>query len=279
MRPPGWALLLNALVLGALAAHAQSDAVQEAPLEDGPSGREIYARVLENSLSSSKLEQRTISEDQSGDRQESRFWARFRDYRVNGGPNADGVISKSLMKYTFPQSRRDSSYLFIEKHRAENEGFNYSRARGKVMRMSTREETVFGTDFTLEDLVAVRVLDDATYERRPDEEIDGFPVYVVMMSYLPESHPQYARSLLWIDQEYFVVLKTLNWDHDGTERNVMEAPRSRIERHDDTWIPMEIVMSDLRDSTTSWLYTDSIEANPDLSDRLFEPARLGRNRR
>lgn len=100
-----------------------------------------------------------------------------------------------------------------------------------------------------------------------------------MMNYLPESFPQYARSLLWIDQEYFVPLKILNWDHDGRERNVMEAPRGRIERHGETWIPMELVMRDLRDSTTSWLYTDLVEVNPDLPDRLFEPTRLGRNRR
>ena len=273
-----WAGTLTAVVFAAGAATAQGEAATGATPEDGWSGRDIYARVLENHLATAKLDQRTISEDRGGDRQESRFWARFRDYRENGGPNADGVISKSLMKYTYPRGRRGSGYLFIEKFHAENEGFSYSRSRGKVMRMSTREETVFGTDFTLEDLVAVRVLEDATYERHPDAVIDGAPVYVVMMNYRPESHPQYARSQLWIDREYFVVLKTLNWDHDGSERNIMEAPRARIERHADVWVPMEIVMRDLRDSTTSWLYTDAVEANPELPDRMFEPTRLPRDR-
>ena len=268
---------LIASITTATASWAQEDGAAAFP--DGKTGRDIYAKVLENHLSTSKMEQRTVSQDQGGDRQESRFWSRFRDYRVDGGPDASGVISKSIMKYTYPQGRRDSGYLFIEKYRAENEGFNYSRARGKVMRMSTREETVFGTDFTLEDLVSVRVLDDAEYERMPDETLNGSSVYVVLVNYLPESFPQYARSQLWIDQEYFVPLKTLNWGHDGAERNVMEAPRARIENHGGAWIPMEVVMRDERDSTTSWLYTDNVEANPDLPDRMFEPARLGRNRR
>ncbi len=246
---------------------------------DGLSGRDIYAKVLDNHLSSSKMDQRTISEDRSGDRQESRFWSRFRDYRVNGQPDKDGVISKSVMKYTFPQDRRDAGYLFIEKHHQENEGFNYSRARGKVMRMRTSEKTVFGTDFTLEDLVAVRILDDAEYERRADEEIEGVPVYVVMVSYLPESYPQYKQSLLWIDREYLVPLKILNWGHDGTERNQMESPRAKIERHGNAWIPMEVMMKDLKDETTSWLHTETVEPDPELPDRLFQPSRLGRNRR
>ncbi len=268
-------------IAGALvcAVVVSSEAVEPVVFEDGLDGEAIYARLLENKLSTSTMEQRTISEDQSGDRQESRFWARFRDYRVDGRPDEDGVISKSVMKYTYPTSRRDAGYLFIEKYRTENEGFNYSRARGKVMRMRTSEETVFGTDFTLEDLVAVKVLDEATYERRPDEELDGVAVYVVMVTYHPESKPQYMKSLLWIDKEYFVPLKTLNWAHAGHERNVMAAPRGRIERHGDAWIPMEIVMTDLSDSTSSWLYTDKVEPNPELSEKLFDPMRLGRNRR
>lgn len=243
------------------------------------SGRDIYAKVLENQLQTSAMEQRTISEDASGDYQESHFWSRYRDYRIDGRPDEKGVISKSMMKYTLPHSSRDSGYLFVEKYHAENEGFNYSRGRGKVMRVRTKEETVFGTDFTLEDLVAVRILDDATYERRPDEEIDGAPVYVLMMHYLPASRPQYARSLLWIDKEYFLPLKSVNWGHDGAQRNEMTNPRARIEQHGGKWIPMEVVMKDLRDRTTSWLHTDKIEANPELADRLFEPQRLGRNRR
>lgn len=253
----------------------------EAPptFEDGMSGRDIYAKVLENQLATSAMEQRTLSEDQSGDYQEAHFWSRYRDYRVDGKPDAKGVISKSMMKYTLPHSYRDSGYLFVEKYHAVNEGFNYSRGRGKVMRVRTSEETVFGTDFTLEDLVAVRILDDATYERRPDEEFDGVPVYVVMMQYLPESRPQYARSLLFIDQEFFLPLKSVNWGHDGVQRNEMTSPRERIEQHGGKWIPMEVVMKDLRDRTTSWLYTDKIDANPELAERLFEPQRLGRNRR
>lgn len=274
--PAGAALVLLGF---AAAASAQEQDLAPSAFPDGLSGRDLYRRVLDNHLSTTKMEQRTISEDPGGDRQESRVWARFKDYRVEGQPNEDGVVSKSVMKYTFPQSRRDSGYLFIEKHRSENEGYNYARARGKVMRMRTSEETVFGTDFTLEDLVSVRILDDATYERRSDEDYDGIRVHVVVVNYLPEFYPQYQKSQLWIDPETWVPLKTINWAHDGTERNVMEAKRCEIQPHADAWVPMEVVMRDLRDETTSWLFPDTLEANPEIPDVAFEPPRIGRNRR
>ncbi len=272
----GTLLALTALL--GFSAHAEATDAP-ASLSKELSGRELYQRVIDNQLTTSEMEQRTISEDPGGDRQESRFWSRFKDYRVDGQANADGVISKAIMKYTFPQSRRDSGYLFIENHRRENEGYQYSRFRGKVMRMRTREETVFGTDFTLEDIVAARVLDDATYERGPDEVLDGEPVYVVTATYVDEALPQYARSRLWIDPQTFVPLRILNWSHDDVERNMLEVKREHIERHDTSFVPMEVKMTDLRDQTASWLYVDAINANPGIPDTSFEPVRIGRNRR
>ena len=278
-----WPRLIAAGTLLLIAATAQADEMDAdaapAVFSDGLSGRDLYQRVLDNNLSTSEMEQRTISQDPSGDRQESRFWSRFKDYRVDGMADADGVISKSIMKYTFPQSRRDSGYLFIEKFRRENEGYNYSRARGKVMRMRTREETVFGTDFTLEDLVAARVIDDATYQREPDEMMDGEAVYVVTVTYLEETLPQYSKSRMWIDPQTYVPLRTLNWSHDHAERNVMEVQREHIERHDTAFVPMEVKMTDLRDRTQSWLYVDELKANPKIPNTAFEPSRIGRNRR
>jgi len=275
------ALVLAALVLAAPAAFG-ADAPDETPeplLSETLSGRDIYAKVLENQLDSSFMEQRMISTTSAGDTQELRFWSRFRDYRVDGQPDGDGIISKMMMRFTYPKDKRDSAYLFIERHRAENDGFNYSRFRERVTRVNTSRETIFGTDFTLEDLAVVRIIDDATYKRLPDEIVQEGPVYVVEVTYLPESVPQYSRSIVYVDPKTFVPLRTRHWNHDGVESKVLEAQRQSIERFDGVWIPLEALMKDNLEETQSILYTDTVEPNVELADRLFAPNRLAKNRR
>lgn len=274
----GAGILLLWLTGGDAAAQVGADAASAGPSE-ALSGEEIYQKVLDNHLRSSYMEQRFISTDAGGDVQELHLWARFKDYRTEGRPAGDGTISKTSMKFTYPQDKRDAGYLFVEFHRRLNDGFNYSRKRQKVMRINTRKETMFGTDFSLEDLSMVRVMDDATYARQPDAVTQGALAYVIEVTYKPESIPQYAKSVMHIDPQTFVPLFTRHWDDTGVEVKTLEAPLERIEPHGDAYIPMEATMTDLRENTTSVLFTDTIEANIELEDRLFEPVRLAKNRR
>lgn len=242
------------------------------------SGKEIYQRMLDNRLRSSHAEQRFVSTDPGGDVQELRFWSRFKDYRVEGGADPSGIVSKTMMKFTYPNDKRDSGYLFIERHRQENDGYHYSPRRERVARVDTSRETIFATDFTLEDVAMARVIDDATYQRLPDERLQDVPVYVVEVNYLPESKPQYSKSLFYIDQEFPVPLQIKNWDLKGLRVNELDLPRARVEVHEGAWVPMEARMTDVREKTQSILYIDKIEANLDVPDRLFEANRLSRNR-
>ncbi|NNL84127.1 MAG: outer membrane lipoprotein-sorting protein [Myxococcales bacterium] len=242
------------------------------------SGKAIYQQLIDNRLRSSYAEQRFTSTDPGGDVQELHFWSRFKDYRVEGGPGPSGIVSKTMMKFTYPKDKRDSGYLFTERHRQENDGYYYSPRRERVARVDTSRETIFATDFTLEDIAMVRVIDDATYERLPDERVEDVPVYVVEVKYLPESRPQYSKSLLYIDQEFPVPLHIKNWDLRGLRVNELELPRARVEVHEGAWVPMEVRMTDVREKTQSVLYVDKLEANPDLHDRLFEANRLSRKR-
>ncbi len=276
------ALVAAALLLasGTAAVRAtETDGSDRTVLSEELSGRDIYAKVLDNHLRTSLMEQRMISTDPGGDTQELRFWTRFRDYRVDGGPDPDGIVSKMMVRFTYPQDKRDAAYLFIEHHRDTNEGFNYSRMREKVNRINTSRETIFGTDFTLEDLAVVRVLDDATYKRLPDEVVQDGPVYVIEAVYDPEAEQQYSRSILYVDPKTFVPLRMRHWNLDGIENKFLEASRQRIERHDGVWVPMEATMKDTLEDTQSVLYTDSLQPNIELADQLFSPKRLAKNRR
>ena len=90
----------------------------------------------------------------------------------------------------------------------------------------------------------------------------------------PESHPAYARSLLYVDKTKNVPLRTRHWDEAGIEVKQLDIPQDKIQKFADTWIPMESTMLDLSEKTQSVLYVDRVIENPPLDDKLFAPTRL-----
>lgn len=259
------------LILLAPASRAADDAL---PDGDGLTARDIYQRVLDNKLDTSYIEHRMTSTDPGGSVQNLAFWSRFKDLRTPGEAPRGAIISKTIMKFTDPYDKRDTAYLFIEKKGGEDEGFHYSRKRERVTRIAPAKESIFGTDFSLDDLAVVRHIDDATYERLPDTELQGVRVRVVDVSHKPESDPAYARSMLYVDPAFDVPLRTRHWDDAGVEVKQLEVPREKIEQFAGVWIPMECTMHDLSEKTQSVLYVDRVVENPVIEDRLFAPQRL-----
>lgn len=245
---------------------------------DGLSGRDIYQRVLDNKLDASYQEQRIISTDPGGSTQRLAFWSRFKDLRERGEARRGQVISKTVMKFTDPYDKRETGYLYIEKKGMASDGHHYSRQRERVTRINTAKESVFGTDFSLDDLSIVRHIDDATYRRHPDEVLQGVPVWAIEVFHKPESDPPYARSMVYVDQELDVPLRTRHWNDAGFEEKELSAPRDKIQEFVGVWIPMESTMRDLGEDTHSVLYIDHVDPNVELSDRYFDPKRLSKVR-
>jgi hypothetical protein len=258
-------LLLPATAVGV--EDAQSDAL---------SGRNIYQRVLDNKLDTSYQEQRIISSDPGGSTQLLGFWSRFKDFRELGKAERGEVISKTVLKFTDPYDKRETGYLYVEKKGTTNDGYHYSRRREKVMRINTAKESVFGTDFSLDDISIVRHIDDATYQRHADEELQGVPVWVVEVFHKPESDPPYARSMIYVDQKLNVPLRTRHWNDAGFEEKELTAPRDKIQEFVGVWIPMESTMRNLAEDTHSDLYIDRVDPNVEFSGKYFDPKRLSR---
>jgi hypothetical protein len=202
------------------------------------------------------------------------FWSRFKDLRSPESAPDGAVISKTVMKFTAPYDKQDTAYLFIERKGGEDEGFHYSRKRTRVTRISPAKESIFGSDFSLDDLAVVRHVDDATYERLPDEEVQGQVVWVVIANHKPESDPTYAKSMLYVDKERNVPLRTRHWDDAGVEVKQLDIPREKLELYAGVWVPMASTMYDLSEKTKSELYVDRVVANPPIEDWIFSPQKL-----
>jgi len=246
------------------------------PGGDGLSARDIYQRVLDNKLDTSYMEHRMVSTDPGGSEQTLAFWSRFKDLRAPGSAPQGAVISKTVLKFTMPFDKRDTAYLFIEKKGGEDEGFHYSRARVRVSRISPAKESIFGSDFSLDDLAVVRHIDDATYARLPDEEVQDKSVWVIDVFHKPESKPAYAKSRLYVDKQRNVPLKTRHWDEAGVEVKELDIPSEKIRQIAGVWIPMESTMHDLSEKTQSVLYLDRVIPNPQIADSVFAPMLLPR---
>ena len=159
---------LSALPVAALALlllGASEDSVPEP--SDGKTGRDIYACVLENRFDAYVQEARLVSGDRGESAQESRLrmtWKSFRDEQDQ--PRA-GVLSKTIVRYTHPFDLRFSGYLVINNEDRSNDQFVYLAASRRIRRVNLRNEAVFGTDFTFEDIVPAE-FEDADYRRLSD---------------------------------------------------------------------------------------------------------------
>ena len=265
------AALTLALCLGIASSRAGAQDVL--PSSDGPSGRQIYDRVVGNRFRAFRQQIRLVSGDRGGNEQESRMVVLWKSFRDPDGEPRKGVLSKSVIRYTHPFDLRFSAYLIIDRVDPPDDQFVYLPSRRRVQRVNLRGEPVLGSDFSFEDVVP-REVEDASYARLPDDTIDGRPCYVVEVTPLPEAHSEYSRFRSWVDRERSVVLKTLYWDESGVLVKELAAPSAEVREFDGVWVPMRVEMRDRPNESYTYFAIEQLVANPEIDDAEFDPRRL-----
>lgn len=269
-------LIAAALAAGtaALAADPNApDPTVDAVPNDGLSGRDIYKCVLDNRFKSYQQESRLVSGDRSGDAQESRLEMNWKNWRNDDETARDGILSKTMVRYTHPFDLRFSGYLIINNAERVNDQFVYLATRRRVRRVNLRKEAVFGTDFTFEDIVPNEI-EDGDYRRLSDNMEQEKPVYVVEITPKEHVNSEYSRYVAYVSKENCVPLKTRYWDDREVEVKELTAPTGSIEEHEGIHWPMELTMRNLQLDTFTTLYVSNLEPNAELRDREFEVRRL-----
>ena len=265
-------LLLAALTL-LLAASRPAGAGEDATATDSLTGHQIYDKVLENRFDRSRQEIRLVSGDRAQNAMEARMtvlWKSWRDEQRNA---RNGVLSKTLIRYTHPFDLRFTAYLVINNQDRVDDQFVYLPSRRRIRRVNLRGEPVLGTDFTFEDVVP-REFEDAQYERLPDQVQDGRACYVVVITPRAEANSEYSKLQSWVEREHFVVLRTQYWDRDGVLVKEALAPADEVRQFGDVYIPMHTEMRNLVTESWSKLFVDDFEPNADVADAEFDPRRL-----
>jgi hypothetical protein len=257
----------------AAAANAETAASRIGKPDAELSGRDVYQCVVDNRFDSYIQNAKLVSGDRGSAVQESRLqmtWSSFRDAQQRA---VEGVLSKTIVRYSDPFDLRFSGYLVVNNEGRPNDQFVYLNSRRKVRRVNLREEAVFGTDFTFEDIIP-REVEDADYERLPDQALDGRRVYVVNVTPKGHENSEYSKFVIHVDKTSCVPLLTRYWDEKEVEVKQLTVVADKIEDVEGVHWPMELTMRNLQLESFTTLVVEKLDANPKLSRRDFDLRRL-----
>ncbi len=235
--------------------------------------REIYSRVLDNRFDASVQEYVLVSTDRASNTQELRIRQMWKRYPEGTKPWDKGVLSRTVLRYLEPADLRKTAYLIINNRDQPNDQFVYLKSQRRVRRLNLRNETIAGTDLSIEDLVP-RELDDAEYTRAPDTVVDEAPCFVVEATPHAEMESSYSRFLLHVEKEHYVPIRIRYWDRNEVEIKEMRSPHVSIRLIDGVWIPIEATMRHLLEETQTTMNIDVLVPNPELPDRFFTERQL-----
>jgi Outer membrane lipoprotein-sorting protein len=251
---------------------SESEIEQELPAGKVLRGREIYDRFLHNRKKLHTLRQdgRILSQDPAGNPQETRFSLYAKDYRDRDEKPVAGIYSKTVVMLSGPFDIRWTAYLYVHRSDRADDQYSYSPARRRISRISLKGQSLAGTDFSFDDfLVSADDLENAEYDRRPDEAVDEVPCYVVEAVMKPDAKSRYTRTVSWVEKAHFVPLRTRYWDH-GVAVKELTSPADKIREFDGAWVPTESRMTDLLEGTSSTFHLDQLDPNPTLDDHDFD---------
>jgi hypothetical protein len=214
-------LLVGLALLTAVPANAEETAPAATPPSTGEAGaeatgaaemagREIYEKVLDNRFDAYTQDLVMSSGDRGGNIQDTKMAMKYLNYREMD----KRIISKSIMKYHAPQDVRHLGYLVINKVDGSEDQFVYRPSSRRVRRINLRGEAIFGTDFAFEDIIP-QELENATYARKPDSELNGIPVHVVEVTPVEEQDSEYSKFDVYVTQDTFATFLETASRFDG----------------------------------------------------------------
>lgn len=248
-----------------------------APVQNELTGREIYEAYVKSRAHESFQKIRILSRDPGGSEQLSVFDLSVQDARDEDGNPTRGVRFRSRMDVHDPFDMRHTKYLIITKERGETDEFVYQPSARRVRRVDLTETSFLGTDFTFGDLTVPNT-DDAEHLRLPDEVIDGRSVYVVESKIKDGVETPYPKSIVYLEKEHYVPLRTRSWDTSDTEVKELTAKADTIHGFDDVWLATQSTMRDLKNATSSTLFVDELDPKPKFNRGVFSSGHLARGK-
>ena len=161
-----------------------------------------------------------------------------------------------------------------------NQTWLYLSALGRVKRIAggdsdeeTEPASIFGSEFTTEDTDTGK-LDDYTFNVPEETTQSGRKVWKVEARPKAEraKKSRYSRTVHYIDQERYVVLRSEMYDKYGKEIKRLMA--SRVELVNDNWLARSVTMMNLASNRLSNTASVEIYIDLDISDAFLSQRTL-----
>jgi len=125
----------------------------------------------------------------------------------------------SLIYVTAPSRDKGTGFL-----KRKNEMWNYVPSIDRTVKMppSMMSQSWMGSDFTNDDLVrGISIVNDYTHTYLGAELFEGRESHLIELVPKPETPVVYDKVVYWVDKEYFLPVKVLNYDERGKLANTM----------------------------------------------------------
>ena len=195
-----------------------------------------------------------------------------------------GNDTLKIMFFLYPADVKDTGFLTFDYDDPDRDDdqWLYLPALRKTKRIASSDKSgsFMGSDFTYADMTS-RDLEDydfTFYEKKKAMDVKGVKTWVIWS--IPRTREVidetgYEKSLLFVRQDNFVVIRAKHWVRDGGYLKYLDV--KKLDHIDGIWIGTEIHMTKKKGKETihkTELKLRDVKFNQDLSFELFTVRRL-----
>ena len=261
--------LLSALVLLVLALPVQAQEL---------TARQIMERVNDRDDGDNRVSDMTMLLVDRGGETRSRAIRAFDKDQINA---AGGEDRRRIMFFTAPADVKDTGFLTFD-YKAldkDDDQWLYLPALRKSKRIASTDKSgsFMGSDFNYSDMVR-RNLDAYDYRLVKEEELRGAKVWIIeAVARTPTEREEsgYEKSLMFVRQDNFLVVRGVLWTTEGGRIKYLDAPG--VEQIDGGWAVTRMTMTTKKSGQTEHhteLTFENVHYNQTLDEEMFTLRRL-----
>lgn len=192
-----------------------------------------------------------------------------------------GMDTYSLTFFLEPADVENTGFLTYDYDDPDKDDdqWLYLPALRKTKRIAASDKSgsFMGSDFNYSDMTS-RDLEDYDYSLQKEMEVRGNKVWLI--EGVPRSEKVieetgYSKSLVFVRQDNYVIVRAINWVEKSNKLKYMDVPV--LEQIDGIWTPLEITMTTKLGKTTEHktvLKFENIKYNQAIDKDLFSTRRL-----
>jgi len=168
---------------------------------------------------------------------------------------------RRLVKFTAPAEHKGIGFLSLPKELM----YVYLPAYGRTRRIASHvKNTKFaGTDFTYEDMEAVRYSEKWTAELLREEGGQ----YVLELRPKAGTKTQYLRMVMWVRGENFYPSQAELYDQANRLYKILRL--EKVEKIGPYWVSRQLIMEDLKEKRHTILELEEVKFDTGLTDEFF----------